>query len=63
MLDGLASLVEKSLVQMEGRSAEEVRYRLLEYALEQLRGNRSGLALTQLYGGNQLRCPSYPDRK
>ena len=41
MLDGLASLVEKSLVQVEGRSAEEVRYRLLEsareYALEQLR--------------------------
>ena len=41
MLDGLASFVEKCLVQVEGRSAEEVRYRLLEsvreYALEQLR--------------------------
>jgi hypothetical protein len=37
VLDGLASLVEKSLVQVEGRSAEEIRYRLLEYALEQLR--------------------------
>ena len=41
VLDALASLVEKSPVQVEGRSAEEVRYRLLEsvreYALEQLR--------------------------
>ncbi len=40
MLDGLASLVDKSLVQVEGRDSEEVRYRLLEsvreYALEQL---------------------------
>jgi DNA-binding CsgD family transcriptional regulator len=40
VLDGLASLVDKSLVQVEGRGAEDVRYRLLEsmreYALEQL---------------------------
>jgi predicted ATPase/DNA-binding CsgD family transcriptional regulator len=40
VFDGLASLVDKSLVQVEGRGREEVRYRLLEsvreYALEQL---------------------------
>lgn len=40
MLDGLASLVDKNLVQIEGQGAEDVRYRLLEsmreYALEQL---------------------------
>ena len=41
VLDSLASLVDKSLVQVEGRGVEDVRYRLLEsmreYALEQLR--------------------------
>lgn len=40
VLDTLASLVEKSLVQVEDRNAEDIRYRLLEsvreYALEQL---------------------------
>ena len=40
VLDGLASLVDKSLVQAEAGNAEEIRYRLLEsvreYALEQL---------------------------
>ena len=40
MLYSLASLVDKSLVQVEGREAQESRYRLLEsvreYALEQL---------------------------
>lgn len=40
VLDVLASLVDKSLVQAEGRGTEEVRYRLLEsvrgYALERL---------------------------
>ena len=42
VLDGLASLVDKSLVQAEGRDAQDVRYRLLEsvreYALERLEG-------------------------
>lgn len=40
VLDALASLIEKSLIQVEDRDAEDVRYRLLEsvreYALEQL---------------------------
>ena len=40
VLDVLASLVDKSLVQAEGRDAQDIRYRLLEsvreYALEQL---------------------------
>jgi predicted ATPase/DNA-binding CsgD family transcriptional regulator len=40
VLDGLASLVDKSLIQVESRDAQDVRYRLLEsvreYALEEL---------------------------
>ena len=42
VLDGLASLVDKSLVQVEDGDEEDVRYRLLEsvreYALEELEG-------------------------
>jgi predicted ATPase/DNA-binding CsgD family transcriptional regulator len=40
VLDGLGSLVDKSLILVEGRNAQEIRYRLLEsvreYALEEL---------------------------
>jgi non-specific serine/threonine protein kinase len=43
LLDGMASLVDKSLIQVEGREAGDVRYRLMEsvreYALEQLEGS------------------------
>ena len=48
VLDGLASLVNKSLIQVEGRDAQDIRYRLLEsvreYALEELGARGEGEA-------------------
>lgn len=53
LLDGLASLVDKSLVQTGDRSADDIRYRMLEsireYALEQSRQNDEHAATSQAH--------------
>src|SRR3712207_8858285 len=67
VLDGLASLVDKSLVQVENGDEGDVRYRLLEsvreYALEQLENRRSEEHTSELQSRQYLVCRLLIEKK